>query len=66
MTGQTGAGNPADKEEDENAWEDISEMISTDQEAHIHHDAIEVPETADPFTAPEMKPVFKATLASVH
>lgn len=64
--GQTGAGHSGDEAGGEaNEWEDIEERVGDDQQANIRHDAIEVPDTADPFGVPGMRQVFEEAFSSV-
>jgi hypothetical protein len=62
---QTGAGHP-EEEDDADDWEDLEEMVGADQEENIRHEPIEVPETADPFSTPELRVAFEAAFASVQ
>jgi len=66
-SGQTGAGHPADEEsDDEDDWEDVGERVAADQETHIRHEPIEVPESTDPFINPDLRDVFERSLAAVQ
>jgi len=63
---QTGAGHPVDEEGDDDGWEDIGERVAADQETHIRHEPIDVPETTDPFTNPALREAFEKSFAAVQ
>jgi hypothetical protein len=50
----SGAGAP----EDEHSYETIDDRIAADQEHHIRHDPVEVPQHGIPFTSPEAEGLF--------
>lgn len=64
--GETGAGHPSDEVDDETDWVDVGERVGLDQDAQIRHDAVEAPETADPFGTPELRGMFDAALTAVR
>ncbi|TFY76459.1 hypothetical protein EWM64_g7555 [Hericium alpestre] len=61
--GQTGAGHP-DDEEDE--LPSLRDHIAADQEPHIRHAPIDVPDNGSPFQDLALEAAFFAALSSIH
>lgn len=62
---QTGAGHPADEDE-EDREDSLDGHIADDQEHHIRHEAVPVPEHSSPFRSKETEDFFVKSLVELR